>query len=134
MDGDLQITFRPRVEALAEVRRELREWLDSCAAPLGVVQELVVAAGELCANAIEAADGGMIQLDARCDGSAVHLAVSNAGHADADLSRIPDELPEDAVLPERGRGLTIVRAFTDSLAIVNVDGRTVARAVRLLPS
>jgi hypothetical protein len=36
------------------------------------------------------------------------------------------------MLMERGRGLTIVRAFTDSLAIVNVDGRTVARAVRLL--
>ena len=133
-DGDLQITFRPRVEALAEVRRELRDWLRSCAAPSSIIEELVIAAGELCANAVEAADGGMIQLDARCDGSAVNLAVSNAGHADHDLSRIPDDPPEDPTLPERGRGLTIVRAFTDSLAIVNVDGRTVARAVRLLPS
>jgi anti-sigma regulatory factor (Ser/Thr protein kinase) len=132
-DGDLQITFRPRAEALAEVRRELRVWLESCAAPPAVLHELVVAAGELCANAVDAADGGMIQLDARCDGSAVHLAVSNAGHADPDLSRLPEEV-EDPVLLERGRGLTIVRAFTDSLAIVNVDGRTVARAVRLLPS
>src|SRR4051812_15226210 len=134
MDGDLQITFRPRLEALAEVRRELRAWLEACATPDAVLRELVVAAAELCANAVEAADGGMIQLDARYDGTAVHLAVSNAGHADTELSRIPDEQPEDTVLQDRGRGLTIVRAFTDSLAIVNVDGRTVARAVRLLPT
>ena len=134
-DGDLQITFRPRLDALAEVRRELREWLGRCATPDAVVDELVVATDELCANAVEAADGGMIQLDVRCDGSAIHLAVSNAGHADTDLSRLPDAIDEEeAMMLERGRGLTIVRAFTDSLAIVNVDGRTVARAVRLLPS
>jgi len=131
-DGDLQITFRPRHDALVEVRRELADWLDECATPQGIVDELVLATDELCANAIDAAEGGMIQLDARCDGSAVHLAVSNAGHALPELSR-PEEEPEDALL-DRGRGLTIVRAFTDSLAIVNVDGRTVARAVRLLPS
>ena len=61
-----------------------------------------------------------------------HLAVSNAGNAQTDLARTEGEPEEDAMLLERGRGLTIVRAFTDSLAIVNVDGRTVARAVRLL--
>ncbi len=132
-DGDLQITFRPRPEALAEVRRELREWLDEWVAPTAVVDELVLVADELCANAIDAARPGLIQLDARCDGSAVHLAVSNAGHADADLSRPdPEAAGEPDPLGDRGRGLTIVRAFTDSLAIVNVDGRTVARAVRLL--
>lgn len=131
-DGDLQLTFRPRLDALAEVRRELGEWLDDCATPPSIVEELVLAADELCANAIEAATGGRIHLDARCDGSAIHLAVSNAGNAEADLSR-PAEEPDDELL-DRGRGLKIVRAFTDSLAIVNVDGRTVARAVRLLPT
>ncbi len=134
VDGDLQITFRPRPEALAEVRRELRAWLDRCATPQGVAHELVLAADELCANAVDAADGGMIQLDARHDGSAIHLAVSNAGHAAPDLSRAEADEPADPTLLSRGRGLTIVRAFTDSLAIVNVDGRTVARAVRLLPT
>ena len=135
-DGDLQITFRPRLEALAEVRRELREWLGRCATPAAVVDELVLAADELCANAVEAADGGMIQLDVRCDGSAIHLAVSNAGHADTDLSRLPAPRTDrrSRCCSTAGRGLTIVRAFTDSLAIVNVDGRTVARAVRLLPT
>ena len=132
-DGNLQITFRPHPEALAEVRRELRDWLDGWVTPAAVVHELVLTADELCANAIEAAPEGLIQLDARCDGSAVHLAVSNAGHAADDLSRPdPDADGEPDPLAERGRGLTIVRAFTDSLAIVNVDGRTVARVVRLL--
>jgi anti-sigma regulatory factor (Ser/Thr protein kinase) len=132
-DGDLQITFRPRHDALVEIRRELRDWLAGCDTPEGVVHELVLATDELCANAIEAADGGMIQLDARCDGSAIHLAVSNAGHAlDDELHEVTDPVDDDGMLLDRGRGLTIVRAFTDSLAIVNVDGRTVARAVRLL--
>jgi anti-sigma regulatory factor (Ser/Thr protein kinase) len=132
-DGDLQVTFRPRLDALAEVRRELGGWLDGCGTPEVIVEELVLAADELCANAIEAADGGLVQLVARCDGSAVHLAVSNAGHVEPDLTRLA-EPTEGHELQDRGRGLTIVRAFTDSLAIVNVDGRTVARAVRLLPS
>jgi anti-sigma regulatory factor (Ser/Thr protein kinase) len=135
-DGDLQITFRPNLAALTEVRRELGRWLDDCGTPTAMGEELVLAADELCANAIEAAEEGMIQLVARCDGSAIHLAVSNAGHAPPDLSRPEGDDDPDAEpsLLDRGRGLTIVRAFTDSLAIVNVDGRTVARAVRLLPS
>jgi anti-sigma regulatory factor (Ser/Thr protein kinase) len=133
-DGDLQLTFRPRLDALAEVRRELGSWLDTCGTPSTIVEELVLAADELCANAIEAAEGGLVQLVARCDGSAVHLAVSNAGHVPPDLSRLDEEPADGEELEDRGRGLRIVRAFTDSLAIVNVDGRTVARAVRLLPS
>lgn len=129
-DGELQISFRPQASVLAEVRRQLREWLEGCGAPGAVVEELVLSAGELCANAVEATEEGMIQLDARCDGSAVHLAVSNPGNVtDADLVPATDD--QDPT--ERGRGLVLVRAFTDSLAIVNVDGRTVARAVRLLP-
>jgi anti-sigma regulatory factor (Ser/Thr protein kinase) len=131
-DGDLQMTFRPRLEVLVDIRRELRDWLDRCVSPPTVIDELVLAADELCANAIEAADGGMVQLDARCDGSAIHLAVSNAGNGDFVTGEPVAEPDGDPMLLERGRGLTIVRAFTDSLAIVNVDGRTVARAVRLL--
>jgi anti-sigma regulatory factor (Ser/Thr protein kinase) len=133
-DGNLQIDFRPRADALSDVRRRLREWLRGIAASDTVIEELVLATDELCSNAVDAAPDGLVQLDVRWDGSAVHLAVSNAGNAPDDLSR-PD--PDDTasgpgVLTDRGRGLTIVRAFTDSLAIVNVDGRTVARAVRLL--
>ena len=47
MDGDLQITFRPRVEAPAEVRREVRAWLAGCVAPQTVVHELVASTDEL---------------------------------------------------------------------------------------
>jgi len=132
-DGDLQVTFQPRFGALAEVRRELAAWLAARGTPSSIVEELVLAVDELCANAVEAADGGMVQLAAQSDGSAVHLAVSNAGNVEPDLSRLDGAGPDEE-LRARGRGLTIVKAFTDSLAIVNVDGRTVARAVRLLPA
>jgi anti-sigma regulatory factor (Ser/Thr protein kinase) len=128
-DANLQMSFQPRFDTLAAVRQELRSWLEDRPAPAGVVDELVLAAEELCTNAIEAADGGLVELDARFDGSAVHLAVSNAGHAPEDLSR---QAHEPGLMLDRGRGLAIVRALTDSLAIVNVDGRTVARAVRLI--
>lgn len=128
-DANLQMSFRPRFDTLGEVRQELRSWLEGRPAPADVIDELVLAAEELCTNAIEAADGGLVELDARFDGSAVHLAVSNAGHAPEGLSR---QEHESGLMLDRGRGLAIVRAFTDSLAIVNVDGRTVARAVRLI--
>jgi len=131
-DGDLQLRFAPDAVALAGMRRELSEWLTEGGIPTDVVDELVLAADELCANAIEAAAGGEVHLEARSDGSAVHLAVSNAGHAPEDLSRGGQSAQPGDVARERGRGLLIVRAVTDSLAIVNVDGHTVARAVRVL--
>ncbi len=131
-DADLELRFAPDTEALAGMRRELGEWLTRRDTPIDVVDELVLAAEELCANAIEAAVGGVVHLEARCDGSAVHLAVSNAGHAPDDLSRVEPIAERGNTMQERGRGLMIVRAVTDSLAIVNVDGHTVARAVRLL--
>ena len=132
--GDLQLRFAPDTEALAGMRRALSRWLAGQGTPVEVVEDLVLAADELCANAIEAAAGGDVHLEARCDGSAVHLAVSNAGHAPEDLSRGERTVEAGDVLRDRGRGLPIVRALTDSLAIVNVDGHTVARAVRVLPS
>ena len=131
-DGDLQLRFAPDTEALAGMRRELGGWLTWLGTPIEVVDELVLAAEELCANAIEAAVGGVVHLEARCDGSAVHLAVTNAGHAPDDLSRVEPIADGGDTMRDRGRGLMIVRAVTDSLAIVNVDGHTVARAVRLL--
>lgn len=134
-DGDLQLHFAPDTGELAAMRAKLGDWLTRRSAPAAVVDELVLAADELCANAIQAADGGQVGLEARWDGTAVHLAVSNAGRApDGFASAATDPHAGTDVLRERGRGLTIVRAFTDSLAIVNVDGRTVARVVRLLPS
>lgn len=131
-DGDLEIRFAPEAEALAGIRRALGEWLARRGASTDVAGELVLAADELCANAIGAATGGEVHLEARWEGTAVHLAVTNAGHAPDGLSRGDEWAEPDDGLEDRGRGLVIVRELTDSLAIVNVDGHTVARAVRLL--
>lgn len=135
-DGDLLIRFAPDTGELASMRAQLRAWLSRRATPGRVVDELVLAADELCANAVEAADGGVVSLEARHDGSAVHLAVSNVGRAPEGLTRAEGGGPHAGTdgLWARGRGLAIVRAFTDSLAIDDVDGHTVARVVRLLPS
>lgn len=131
-DGDLQLRLAPDTEVLAGMRRALGAWLAGHDIPTDVADELVLAADELCANAIGAAAGGEVHLDARWDGTAVHLTVTNAGHAPDGLTRGDPQPDPGHVLADRGRGLMIVRALTDSLAIVNVDGHTVARAVRLL--
>lgn len=127
---EMSIEVAPRFTVLADVRSQFRSWLQESDITRDVVEDLVVVATELCTNAVEATpDDERVQLQADFDGEAVRLAVSNATD--------DEELVEEdfAVLPpgslqERGRGLTIVRALVDSLAVTTRDGHTVVRAMR----
>ncbi len=47
------MTFPAESGQLAPVRKALRGWLDQCDLPPGTAQNILVAAGEACANAIE---------------------------------------------------------------------------------
>ncbi|MFC7511355.1 ATP-binding protein [Streptomyces thermocarboxydus] len=49
----LDITFPAESSQLAPVRRALRGWLAQCELPPNAVQNVLVAVGEACANAIE---------------------------------------------------------------------------------
>jgi anti-sigma regulatory factor (Ser/Thr protein kinase) len=59
----------------------------------------------------------------------VRLAVSNATD-DEELIEEDFSVVPPGSLQERGRGLTIVRALVDSLAMSTSDGQTVVRAMR----
>jgi GAF domain-containing protein/anti-sigma regulatory factor (Ser/Thr protein kinase) len=105
----LRMTLPALPEQLSSIRRAMRAWL----AALGVEStDLVLAAGELCANAIEHAyapgAAGTVELEmARESGGLIDVLVRDHGRW-----RPP---PADPGL--RGRGLGIVRSLMESVDI-----------------
>ncbi|MDA0142155.1 SpoIIE family protein phosphatase [Solirubrobacter deserti] len=102
----LRLWFAARPDQLAVVREAMRGWLESAGVDRGDGEMLVLAAGELCANAVEHAypegrDGAVEVAMARDPGGTVSLVVRDRGRW-----RPPAVDPGD-----RGRGLAIVRAL-----------------------
>jgi anti-sigma regulatory factor (Ser/Thr protein kinase) len=129
---EMSIEVAPRFTVLADVRSQFRSWLQEADITRDVVEDLVLVATELCTNAVEATpDDERVQLQAEFDGEAVRLAVSNATDDEEVVEDDLPVLPPDS-LQERGRGLTIVRALVDSLAMSTRDGHTVVRAMRMV--
>jgi anti-sigma regulatory factor (Ser/Thr protein kinase) len=105
----------PRTPALA--RRLLRQWLDSGNWPANASDDLVLAVNEAITNAVEHAfppdhRGGGIDLDAQ--------AVTGADRAGRVVVTVIDDgrwrpPPTDAGF--RGRGLDMIRALVESLAV-----------------
>jgi anti-anti-sigma factor len=105
--------FAARADQLSVVREAMRSWLASAGVGEGDTEILVLAAGELCANAVEhayagAPDGSVEVGLGREAGGALTLVVRDRGRW-----RPP---PADA--GNRGRGLGIVRAL---MHVVDVD-------------
>ena len=106
------------------VRGRLRRWLDEAGMGEDDLYDLVLAAGELTANAIEhphARPGSAIRVTAGLDGEDVVIAVADPGPWRAG--------PPGA---DRGRGLGIVDAFVDQRHTrVDGEGTTVTIRKRL---
>ncbi len=130
----LRLWFAARVEQLAVVRDAMRSWLASAGVGAGDAEILVLAAGELCANAVEHAyagtSGGSVEVAlGREPGGVLSLIVRDRGRW-----RPPRATPTPAPLglADRGRGLGIVRAL---MHVVDVDegqeGTTVSVQYRL---
>jgi anti-sigma regulatory factor (Ser/Thr protein kinase) len=108
---DVSPTVELRVPAhpaeLVIVRRALRRWL----ADLGVAsrdhEDVITAAGEACANAVEHAYGpvgGWVHLAGTCDDGTVEVIVRDGGRWRARPS-------------DRGRGMMLMRAVMDSVEL-----------------
>ncbi|MCZ7525019.1 MAG: ATP-binding protein [Acidimicrobiia bacterium] len=114
MTGPLDLTFTDGATALGRVRAALRRWCDDHG--LGDEQwrrELLVVASELCTNAVEAAPASTpVRLHAWKDGGRVWLEVDDHGPG---FELRPGAVPVPQELRTRGRGLLIVRSFTDHL-------------------
>ncbi|SFF23594.1 PAS/PAC sensor hybrid histidine kinase [Actinacidiphila alni] len=107
----LDITFPAESSQLAPVRKALRGWLAQCELPRHIAQNILVAAGEACANAVEhghrtSSDTVQLRAEARVD--KLHVSVVDTGRW---------RPPEPAANPHRGRGLILMRALMQRVTV-----------------
>ncbi|WFE36161.1 SpoIIE family protein phosphatase [Micromonospora sp. WMMD975] len=126
--GPLELDFPAESTRLAEVRTALRGWLDRCGLAPAYSYNVLVAAGEACANAIEHghrdSPGGRIRLRAAATADALRLSVTDSGHW-REQNRPAD--------PSRGRGLALMRALMDSITVTpGATGTTVDMQARII--
>ncbi len=123
----LRLWFAARADQLAVVREAMRSWLASAGVDPGDGEVVVLAAGELCANAVEHAyppgtEAAVEVMLARDPAGGLTSMVRDRGRW-----RPPPEDPGS-----RGRGLAIVRALMHAVDIdEGADGTTVS--VRFVP-
>ncbi len=106
----LQLSFRADPDELAPVRRQLRAWLSQLSLDPLVAQDVVIAACEACANAIEhgyrGVPGGTVGLRVEAAGRDLVITVSDQGRW-----RPPRQIRD------RGHGLKLIRATMRDVAI-----------------
>jgi anti-sigma regulatory factor (Ser/Thr protein kinase)/putative methionine-R-sulfoxide reductase with GAF domain len=113
--AELDIAVPANPKALAQVRRSLRQWLRQRGAGHDETAEVTLAVSEACANAIEHAySPAPARFYIRASESAGEVAIVVRDHGRWRSPRGRD----------RGRGLAIMRAATDSCDVNSGDGGT----------
>ncbi|MEU4877098.1 SpoIIE family protein phosphatase [Streptomyces sp. NPDC021608] len=125
--GPLEMTFPADSAQLAPVRRALRRWLDQCDLPPDAVQNVLVAAGEACANAIEHghrhAPGGAVRLRAEALVDTLRVMVVDSGRW---------KVPQPERNAHRGRGMSLMHALMQQVTVVPApSGTTVDMQMRI---
>ncbi|CNE48409.1 PAS/PAC sensor hybrid histidine kinase [Mycobacterium tuberculosis] len=125
----LEMAFPAESSQLAPVREALRDWLAKCRLSRRTAQNVLVAAGEACANAIEHGHrhtpGDTVRLRVEADADRLHLTVADSGRW-----RTPRPDPGS----DRGRGTALMRALMQQLTITpGPDGTTVQMHTRIEP-
>ncbi|VVJ21400.1 PAS/PAC sensor hybrid histidine kinase [Amycolatopsis camponoti] len=122
----LELDFPAHPDSLASTRHWLRAWLGTASLGEDLAQDVLVATGEACANAVEHAypeAAGNAHLSARFAGPRLVVTVSDRGH----WKRPP---PDNRVL--RGRGMPMMEALADAVAVRHDEhGTTVMLEWRL---
>lgn len=121
--------------SIGAARQAFVSWLGQVSADHDLLQDMSVVVSELASNALDGGDPGEPEAEVRAevradvDGDVINLVVSN---------RIPDDLTDirhwdlDDPLRGGGRGLMIVRAYTDSLSVDSAGGTVSVRCTRRL--
>lgn len=106
----LNLAFHADPDELAAVRRQLRGWLGQLRLDPAIAQDVLIAAGEACANAIEhgyrGAREGIVRVRLEVIGADLLVTVSDRGRW-----RPPRHLPD------RGHGLKLIRATMREVTI-----------------
>jgi serine phosphatase RsbU (regulator of sigma subunit)/anti-sigma regulatory factor (Ser/Thr protein kinase) len=123
----LELTFPADVSQLAPTRTALRNWLAKASLDPDQTMNVLVAAGEAVANAIEHGHRhrpqGIIRLGAIATGDAVQLTITDTGSWKA---------PQRASYPYRGRGIPLMRSLMNDVDIrPDSDGTTVHLSTRI---
>ncbi|WP_461008011.1 SpoIIE family protein phosphatase [Streptomyces capparidis] len=123
----LEVTFPAESSQLAPVRRALRSWLARCDVPDRTTQNVLVAVGEACANAIEHghrnAPGDSIRLRAEALVDDLRLTVADTGRW---------KPPQPDANAHRGRGLALMRAMMRQVTVTpGPSGTTVDMHTRI---
>ncbi|MBE8525398.1 SpoIIE family protein phosphatase [Amycolatopsis sp. H6(2020)] len=106
----LEFEFAAHPDHLASTRHWLRAWLDNAALDPDLAQDVLVATGEACANAVEHAyrsAGATAHLTARFTGAHLVVTVTDRG-------RWKQPPPDNHLL--RGRGVPMMEALADAVA------------------
>lgn len=126
--GPLRFSFPAESGQLAVARHALREWLTRCDLPRRTAQDVLIAAGEACANAVEhghrASPDGTVRLHADASSDSVRVIVADSGVW---------KPGDPAGSPHRGRGISIMKALSHHVTIVPGPlGTTVEMHTRIL--
>ncbi|MEU1080295.1 SpoIIE family protein phosphatase [Streptomyces sp. NPDC005908] len=123
----LEITFPAESSQLAPVRKALRSWLAQCDLPPNTVQNVLVAAGEACANAIEHghrnAPGEDVRLRAVALVDTLRVTVADSGRW---------KVPQPEINAHRGRGMSLMHALMQRVTVSpGPSGTTVDMQMRI---
>lgn len=123
----LEMSFPAESSQLAPVRKALRSWLAQCELSPTTVQNVLVAAGEACANAIEHghrhAPGQGVRLRAEALVDNLRLTVADSGRW---------KVPQPELNAHRGRGVALMRAMMQQVTITpGPSGTTVDMQMRI---
>jgi serine phosphatase RsbU (regulator of sigma subunit)/anti-sigma regulatory factor (Ser/Thr protein kinase) len=121
--GPLQIDFPASVDSLADVRHTLRDWLIRAEMSPDQIHDVLIAAGEAVSNSIEHGHrdrpGGAIRLRGTIGAEVVRLTIVDSGSW---------KLPQPAAQRHRGRGIKLMHALMQDVAI---DPETAGTTVQL---
>jgi serine phosphatase RsbU (regulator of sigma subunit)/anti-sigma regulatory factor (Ser/Thr protein kinase) len=124
----LELKFPADVSQLAPSRSALRDWLNRARVDSGQALNVLVAAGEAVANAIEhghrQSPGGIITLSANAIGEQIQLTITDSGAW---------KPPQPASYPHRGRGIPLMRGLMQDVDIQSdTAGTTVHLSARII--
>ncbi|MCM4076354.1 SpoIIE family protein phosphatase [Paractinoplanes hotanensis] len=126
--GPLELDFPAEATRLAPLRSMLRTWLARCGVDPTTAQNVLVAAGEACANAIEHGHrhlpGGLIRLRASATADDLRLTITDSGLW---------KTPEPAANPHRGRGFALMRALMSEVTVTTGAAGTVVGLQARIP-
>ncbi|TDC95690.1 ATP-binding protein [Actinomadura sp. 7K507] len=131
MEVVLEMTLPRNAESAPLVRHTLDASLRGLGVGCEIRADIALALGEACANVIQhAANGKDYEVRARMDGVRCVVEVIDGGPVDGAAVAAEDEWGNANVAPlaEHGRGIQLMRAFTEELHIadrVHRDGAIV---------